>query len=390
MHTRGKQIRLTVAGIAMVGTTFGLARYGYGLLLPDIRRSFGLSRAELGVIATGSYVAYLLSTAAMTLLGGRVAPRAPVVVGGVAAVGGMALIAIARSPYVLALGVLVAGASAALAYPPFSEAVAARLPRGVQGRALSMISSGTGWGVALAVPIALLAGADWRSAWWTFAAIGVVATLFAAAALRRERAAADGAERPLPPLSWSWFLCPRSGPLLVGAFLVGAGASVYWTFAADFASTGVGHDAGLVLLGVVGVSSVLGSFAGDLLERVGGRRALRWSAAALAGAMCVLASWHDSWVGVVVSAAAFGSTYNLLLAVQAIWSGRVFAQRPATGLAAVLFMLGLGQIAGPALAGLLADGIGLPAAFFAGGTAIALAALLPPREELRAVAAARG
>jgi hypothetical protein len=76
--------------------------------------------------------------------------------------------------------------------------------------------------------------------------------------------------------------------------------------------------------------------------------------------------------------------------VQAIWSGRVFAQRPATGLAAVLFMLGLGQIAGPALAGLLADGIGLPAAFFAGGTAIALAALLPPREELRALAAARG
>jgi predicted MFS family arabinose efflux permease len=390
METRGQQVRLIAAGIAMVGTTFGLARYGYGLLLPDIRRSFRLSSAELGLIATGSYVAYLLSTAAMTLLGSRVAPRAPVVVGGVAAVSGMALIAVARSPYVLALGVLIAGASAALAYPPFSAAVAERLPRRGQGRALSMISSGTGWGVALAVPIALLAGSGWRSAWWTFAAIGVAATLFAAAVLRRGRRGAVSAERPLPPLSWSWFVCPRSGPLLVGAFLVGAGASVYWTFAADFASTGVGHDAGLVLLGVVGVSSVLGSFAGDLLERVGGRRALRWSAAALAGAMCVLASWHGSLAGVVISAAAFGSTYNLLLAVQVIWSGRVFAQRPATGLAAVLFMLGLGQIAGPALAGVLADGVGLPAAFFAGGAAIALTALLPPREELRAVAAARG
>jgi predicted MFS family arabinose efflux permease len=391
METRGQHIRLIAAGIAMVGTTFGLARYGYGLLLPDIRRSFGLTSAELGLIATGSYVAYLLSSAAMTLLGGRVALRTPVVAGGVAAVGGMAVIAIARSPYVLAVGVLVAGASAALAYPPFSGAVADRLPRKLQGRALSMISSGTGWGVALAVPIALLVNPPWRSAWWTFAAVAAAATVFAGVVLRPRRRDHDSArQRALPPLSWSWFVCPRSGPLLVGAFLVGAGASVYWTFAADFASTGVGHDAGAVLLGVVGVSSVLGSFAGDVLERVGGRRALRWSAAALAGAMCVLAAWHGSWLGVVLSAAAFGATYNVLLAVQVIWSGRVFAQRPATGLAAMLFMLGLGQIVGPVLAGLLADGAGLPAAFFAGGASIALTALLPPREELRAVATAHG
>jgi MFS family permease len=88
----------------------------------------------------------------------------------------------------------------------------------------------------------------------------------------------------------------------------------------------------------------------------------------------------------VVSAAAFGSTYNLLLAVQVIWSARVFAQRPATGLAAVLFMLGLGQIAGPVLAGVLADQVGLAAAFFGGGALIAVSALLSPREELRASA----
>jgi predicted MFS family arabinose efflux permease len=175
----------------------------------------------------------------------------------------------------------------------------------------------------------------------------------------------------------------------VGAFLVGAGASVYWTFAPDFASRGADSAAGPILLGVVGVASILGSVAGDLLERVGGRRALRWSAAGLAGAMGVLAVWHGSWLAVVVSAAMFGSTYNLLLAVQAIWSGRVFASRPGTGLAAVLFVLGLGQITGPVVAGAIADAGGLSAAFVFGGAAIALAALVPPREELRAVAAAR-
>jgi predicted MFS family arabinose efflux permease len=377
------RIRLVVAGIAMVGTTFGLARYGYGLLLPDIRKDFGLSSAALGLIATGSYVAYLLATAAMAATGDRLGARRPVLLGGVTAIAGMGLIAVAQSPYALALGVIVAGVAAALVYPPFSAAVASELPRRRQGRALAMISSGTGWGVAAAVPVALLAGASWRSAWVAFVAIAVLATLLAAVALPRGRVAGEEGEA-VPRLSWSWFVCPRSGPLLVGALLVGVGASVYWTFAADFASSGTGdRAAGPVLLGVVGVSSLIGSAAGDVLERVGGRRALMLSAAGLAASMCVLALWHGSWLGIVLSAAAFGSTYNLLLAVQAIWSGRVFAQRPATGLAAVLFMVGIGQVAGPALAGVLADHVGLAAAFFAAGALIALTALLPPREELR-------
>jgi predicted MFS family arabinose efflux permease len=383
------RLRLIAAGIAMVGTTFGLARYGYGLLLPEIRHSFGLSNAALGLIATGSYVAYLVATAAVAVLGDRLGPRRPVLLGGMSATAGMALIAAAPSALVLALGVLIGGVSAALAYPPFSSAVARDLPRRAQGRALATISSGTGWGVAVAVPIALVAGSQWRAAWVAFVVIAVLATVLASTTLRAGGdGSAEGERHALPPLSWSWFVCPRSGPLLVGALLVGVGASVYWTFGPDFAVAGIGKTAGPVLLGVVGVASVLGSGAGDLLERVGGRRALRWSAAGLAASLGVLALWHDSWVGVALSAAAFGATYNLLLAVQAIWSARVFAQRPATGLAAVLFMVGIGQIIGPVMAGVLADGVGLAAAFLAGAGLIAVAALLPPREELRAAGAA--
>jgi predicted MFS family arabinose efflux permease len=385
-------MRLVAAGIAMVATTFGLARYGYGLLLPDIRRSFDLSSTALGLVATGSYAAYLVTTAAMAAFGDRAGPRRPVLLGGLCAVVGMLLVAVAASPLMLAAGVIVAGASAALAYPPFSDAVASSLPRWAQGRALAVISSGTGWGVVVAVVVALVVGgSDWRYAWVAFSVVAVLATALAAVALRGVGRGAGGSGEALPPLSWSWFVCPRSGPLLAGALVVGIGASVYWTFAADFASAGgAGHGAGAVLLGVVGVSSVLGSAAGDVLERVGGRRALQLSAAGLAGSMCVLAVWHGSWAGLVLSALTFGATYNVLLAVQVIWSARVFASRPATGLAAVLFMLGVGQVVGPVLGGLLADGVGLAAAFFAGGAVILVSALMPPREELRAAAPSSG
>jgi predicted MFS family arabinose efflux permease len=385
MDGRAHPTRLVVSGIAMVGMSFGLARYGYGLLLPEIRHSFHLSSAALGAIATGSYVAYLVGTAAMALLGGRLGPRAPIALAGAMAVIGMGILATASSPAMLALGVLIAGACAAFAYPPFSEAVAADIPRPRQSRALSIISSGTGWGVAAAVPIALVVGSQWRAAWLVFAVVAVLATALALVTVRDGRQAADGSQPALPPLSWSWFVCPRSGPLLVGALLVGIGASVFWTFGADFAAgDGPSRAAGPVLLGLVGVSSVLGSVAGDLLERIGGRPALRASAFGLAASLCVLALWHGSWLGVVVAGVAFGATYNILLAVQAIWSTRVFAQRPATGLAAMLFMLGIGQLVGPPLAGALADSVGLAPAFYLGGALVAGVALLPPREELRA------
>lgn len=378
------QLRLVAAGIAMVGTSFGLARYGYGLLLPEMRTSFDLSNAALGAIAAGSYAAYLAGTAFVGALSGRVASWAPVALGGALAVLGMLVVAVARSPVLLALGVLVAGASAALAYPPFSDAVARTVPAERQGRVLSFISSGTGWGVALAVPIALIAGSSWRAAWVAFAVVGVVSTAAAAVVLRRGRGAAAVDRDALPPLSWSWFVCPRSGPLLVGALLVGIGASVYWTFAADYVVGGdLPRSAGAVLLAAVGLSSVLGSFAGDLLNRLGGRPALRISALALAASFFLLAAAPSAWVAVIASAVAFGATYNLLLAVQVIWSGRVFASRPSTGVAAVMFMLGLGQLVGPLLAGVLADGVGMAAAFCVGGATVAVAALLPPREELR-------
>jgi predicted MFS family arabinose efflux permease len=150
---------------------------------------------------------------------------------------------------------------------------------------------------------------------------------------------------------------------------------------------GLPRSAGPVLLAAVGLSGVAGSFAGDMLERLGGRAALRVSASALGGSLFLLAAAPSAWWSVIVSACLFGSTYNLLLAVQAIWSARVFSSRPSTGLAAMLFMVGIGQLAGPALAGVLADGAGLAAAFVIGGATISASALLAPREELRARAA---
>ena len=367
--------------MAAVAVTFGLARYGYGLLLPDIRDALHLDSAVLGLAATGSFGAYLAATVAAGALSARVGPRRLVVAGGVLAVVGMLLVAGARGPLALALGLVVAGASSGLVYPPFADAVAQRVAAPARGRALAIISSGTGWGVLASVPIALALGSRWRATWIVFAALALGATLWAARALQGVAPAGATADR----LRVSWFVCPRSGPLLAGALLVGLGSSVYWTFAVDLVANdgGMGASTARLVLALVGAASLAGAFSADLVERLGGRATIVAGALALSASLALIASAPGSWLAVVPSAILFGGAYNVLLAVDAIWSARVFSQRPATGLAAVMFLLAVGLLAGPAVAGVVATSLGLPAAFLAGAVVVAATALLAPREELR-------
>lgn len=84
----------------------------------------------------------------------------------------------------------------------------------------------------------------------------------------------------------------------------------------------------------------------------------------------------------VVSALLFGASYNAVIAIQTIWSAKVFAGRPSAGLAAVMFMLGVGLLPGPAAAGLLAGPIGLGGTFGVAAVVVLGAAALLPREAI--------
>jgi predicted MFS family arabinose efflux permease len=373
-------IRVASAGIGIVGASFGMARYGYGLLLPDIRAGYGLTSGALGLIAGGSYLAYLAASAAVGPLAARLGARRVVVLGGCCATSGMLLAGLSGTPLVLALGVLVGGASSGLVFPPFSDAVEALVAPARRARTLAAVSSGTGYGVAIAVPIALVAGSGWRSAWLAFAAVSMLVTLWAARVLPGTRPT----PRNLPRMSWSWLVCPRSGPLLVGALLLGLAASVYWTFAVDYLVTegSLPTSTGRLFVALVGAASVLGILAGDLLRRVSPAGAFSALTAMLAGSLVLLAAAPASLGAAALSGVLFGASFNLIVAIQSIWTSRIFAGRPSAGLAAVMFMLGLGLLIGPPAAGLLADRLGLGAVLLLAAGLAAIVGVLPPRERL--------
>ena len=366
MSRQPSALAVASAGIGVVGTAYGMARYGYGLLLPDMRRAFGLGPVALGLIGTGAYASYLAASALTGAIAARAGARRTAVAGGLLAAAGMTLAGLAATPWALAAGIVTAGASAALAYPPFSDAASA-LPHRSRVRVLAAISCGTGWGVAVAAPVAILAGSAWRTAWFAFAALALAATAWAARVLPARAVA-----RP-PRGGWRRLGRPGGVPLLAAAVLLGAGSAPYWTFAVThLVDAGASAPASRAFLAAAGVASVLGTVTGDLVRVLGGLRAYLGVAGLEAAGIAVLAALPGSLPAAFGSALLFGAAYNAAVGVQALTSARLIPEQPSLGLSAAMAANGAGFLLGPVAAGALAAVTGL-AAVLALGAALVLA-----------------
>ena len=371
---------LVPAGVGIIAVAFGLARYGYGLLLPDMRASLGIDLSTAGLIGSSAYLSYLLANTAVVPLTVRTGPRLPIALATASAVGGMLLIAAAQDAGGLAAGVLLAGASAGFAYPPYADVVAGGVPVARQSTVWATISSGTGWGVAVAGPIAVLSGAGWRTSWLVFAGVAAAVGVVAVASVPGGRMSGAASTVRLRP---RWFLCPRSRPLLLAAVGVGVGSSIWWSFCVDaMRDAGVGATTARLVYAGCGAAGVLASLTGVLVQRTGQRRAHQATVLGVAASLALLAvlTGAAAAVGahlappvttalVVLAAVTFGVTYNGVVAVQGMWSAAVFAERPSAGLAAVNTSLTVGTLVGPALGGFVIALSGY-------GPALALAALL--------------
>jgi predicted MFS family arabinose efflux permease len=378
---------LAVAGSATVATAFGMARYGYGLLLPDIQDDLGLTATTVGAIGTLAYVAYVVTTTLVSRCVARVGQRATVAGGGLLAVVGTIVIALAPGTAVLAIGVATAGASAGLVQPPFADAVD-RLPATVRARTLATISCGTGWGVAIAAPIAIAAGDEWRGAFLGFAACATASTLFAAYTLSdrrtRHRAVGSSAEADQPPSRRG---VRRPGrvviPMLTGALLIGLGSAPFWTFAVDAVrNAGLDQTAGRALLGVAGVTSLLASSTADVVQRLGATWSFVLCALLEAAAIATVGLAANHIVAVMVAAAAFGAAYSTIVNVTVLWGTRLYSDQPSAGSAAAVRAQAIGLLCGPLVGGVVADAIGLTATLLGGAAVVLAAAPFAPRRDV--------
>ncbi|WP_245743370.1 MFS transporter [Geodermatophilus poikilotrophus] len=349
--------------------TYGLARYGYGLYLPDFRAAFPLSTTGAGVVASGSFLAYC-GTAALAghlVVRGR-ARRALWLAGGSAALGS-AVVATAWSWQVLAVGVLVAGSGAGFATPALVAAVAATVPAEGEPQAQGVVNSGTGAGIVLGGLVVLAAPGTWREVWAGFAVVALLATWWA----DRCTAWPPGPHRPAPGPGGVRVLALRRP--LAAAAVAGVGSASVWTFGRDLLTeAGLSSAVTGLLWCLLGAAGLVGGLSGHLVDRFGVRVAWPVSVGLCAAAVVLLAAAPGSLPASAVSLTCFGAGFVALTGVLIAW-GAGTAPHAAGQAAAVVFIgLTAGQACGAVLLGALAGTTGVPVAFVVAAGLLGLAA----------------
>ncbi|MDJ1370785.1 MFS transporter [Gulosibacter molinativorax] len=361
--SRRETLWLTGAGLSLIAVCYGLARFAYGLFVPVFRTEFSLDSTTAGGIASGSYVSYCVAIVLATMLTPRFGGRVVALAAGAIATAGILMIAAAPNTVVLAVGVLIAGSSTGVASPPLAHAVAHTVRPSVRDRTQTVINAGTGVGVAIAGPVALLTHEHWRAAWLIFAILCAMVTIWVAVAVSSgpaDRSGQDSVAALLPrPL-----LPAGSGRLTAAAALMGVASSAVWTFGRDVLVTvgGMGETTSTIAWIFLGVFGVLGAAAGDLTRRFGIHTG--WTATMLImGTATVLLSTLPSlaWI----AAAGFGAAYIGLTGLLLIWGTAVYSQTPAAGVGLAFLAIAIGQSAGAPIVGALSEAIGPPAAFTA-------------------------
>lgn len=383
--SRRRTLSLTAAGLSLIAVCYGLARFAYGMFLPSFRAEFGLDAQLAGAIASGSYVAYCAAIVVSTILTPRLGARRVAASAGVIATLGIVIVALAPNAIVLAAGVLIAGSSTGVASPPLAHAVARAVRAPVRGRTQTIINAGTGAGVALAGPVALLTVDQWRLAWLAFAIIASAVTVWASRAVPREGSGEPSADHeptrqrtvlPQPVLR------PGSARLIAAATLMGLGSSAVWTFGRDLlgGTGGIGPTASAIAWILLGACGLLGAVTGDAVSRAGLARAWAVSMIGLAAATLVLALMPGSVVVAWTAAAVFGAVYIVLTGLLLLWGAQIWADAPAAGVGLGFLVLALGQALGAPLVGALITQAGpVPAFSVAAGCAVLGAFVLPRR-----------
>jgi len=388
----GEAGRLGLAGFFATAVAFGPARNGYGLFLPDIRREFGFSVEMAGFLASASYVGYLVALSMVGLFAARIGPRFMVVTGGLSAGVGMALVAFAPNAAALAVGMVLAATNAGWSWAPYNDAVDRAVPPRLRDRVLSIVSTGTTFGIVVAGLTALATGTwglHWRAAW-----IGFALAAFAAAAynawLLPGGPHGSGGRGEMRLSDWGWFAREGSAPLFVVALSFGVVNAVYWSFAVDLLSRSGGSygpswASGPVLYAVLGVAGFTGLFTGDAVARFGLRWVLLTIQVSLGVSVGLLGLSSTSLPAVIVSAVLFGVGVMTMSALLSVWSSAVFPEQPSTGFSAALFLFAIGNVVGPAVLGMFAGSFGLEVAFLLTGALALLTALVRPTGGLRPV-----
>jgi predicted MFS family arabinose efflux permease len=391
MSGRAGGLAAAGAGACGLALAMGIGRFAYTPMLPAMLEESSLGLSAAGLVASANFLGYLI--------GALLATRACFArrrTGWLRA--GLALSALTTAAMALDIGAsgwasvrLASGIASAFVLVFTSGIVfeiAAREGRPMLG---SLLYAGVGLGIA-ASALLVFAGreAGWSAArlWWALAGLSALLALAPWRVLDRPPAAATpphadaargGADRrALARLVWSYG-CLGFGYVITATFIVvmvrrmpDARALEFWTWA------------------VVGLAGAPSNWAWAKVAARTGPYAAIVAAFVLEAAGVALAAAGRGAAALLVGAALLGGTFMAITALGLATARELAPDRPDQTIARMTVAFSLGQIAGPAVGGWLAERSGsfaapswLAAAVLLVGAALAAAAARSGRPALR-------
>jgi len=356
-------------GTFIVFGALGLARFGYGLILPDMQKALDLTHTNVGGLATANLVGYLL----LSITGGALASRfgaRVVVTAGMAVVGmGMLMTGAAGTFWAALVWRTVTGLGSGASNVPVMGLVASWFGPGMRGLATGIGVSGSSIGLVVTGPLvpwisSRFPETGWRVSWYVFGTAALFLALLGGI-LIRNRPGTGGVRTGKPgggKLNWSSvYRSPEVWHLggVYGAF--GFAYIIYVTFFFRYMTGELGRSAeaaGNLYMLMGWCSMGCGVFWGMLSDRIGRKWALVLVFVIQALAMGIFAL-KPAGPAAALSAVLFGLTAWSIPAVMAAACGDIVGRRLApAALGFVTLFFGIGQSAGPLIAGMIADATG--------------------------------
>ncbi len=343
---------------SMVAQSFG--RFTYPVLLKAINDDVLGSLARAGSLGTVSLAAYLTGTGLVSWLSTRAEPATLIKVGLAVSTAGLTVLATASGFGTLAIGLFVAGLGSAAVWVPAPGLAASLVGSARGGFAIGLVGSGIGLGIFVVGPLtnAVRAGAGvgaWRPVYVIEAAVALAVTVLVALLVRGPAAARSGPSPARVPTTvirqvpgWTY---------LMGAFaLFGAGYSLFfYFFVTQLQDAGWSASSTNNVASLLGLSSVFGGVAfGRLSDRFGRPRLMVVGFVIMASAP--LLALTASPVPVLLAAIGFGlSVSGTPTAIGAVVADHLQGRAFGAAFGSLTFVFGGAQLAGPQIAGIIAD-----------------------------------
>lgn len=361
--TRISGMRFALIGAILIAISFGLARFAFGLFVPQIRADLDMTARTIGIIAALPLTSFVFISLIAPLVTKYFGARNTTVLSASFSVLGLALISQASGPFILGLGVIACGICTGLMMPALTSAMQALVDRSIHGRVSSIMNAGTSIGVAFSVPAVLFLVGAWRYAYLSFTliAIGGVFLAWYFIPSVSKITPANAASPPKITVRQWWRLLKLS----LFAFAMGFIASAYWTFGPDLV-TNLGslssQQSGWLWL-AVGIAGLGGAVISDLADRNNPAITHALMLMMLATSLTLLAASPSQLYLAIFSALVFGLAYMSLTGLYLMTGIRLLPGRLSMGPVLPFLACALGQAVGAPLIGLLVGKFGYAESF---------------------------